>query len=62
MNKAKRTIDYTVSGQVTLRDLRRIVEETLIIDENSKVDFPREAGQRDAEYVHIVITEDFPNA
>jgi len=62
MQKAKRTIDYTIASSPTLADLRRIVKETETIDEKSRVEFPREQGQRDAEYVHVVITEEFPNA
>lgn len=56
----KRVIDYDLPENVTLGDIRQIVNETLTIDDNARVQFPRTTGQRDAEHVKFLITEEWP--
>jgi hypothetical protein len=58
MNTPKRIIDYTLSSQTRLSDLREIVAETQTLRGDSEVEFPRFVGQGGtADYNHIVITE-----
>jgi hypothetical protein len=56
----KRVIDYNLPENITLGDIRQIVNETLTLSDSAHVDLPRTAGQRDAEHTRFVITEDWP--
>jgi hypothetical protein len=58
MKNTKRIVDYTLGITPRLQDLREIVAETQQLSGESRLEFPRFVGQRDEEYLHIVITED----
>lgn len=56
----KRVIDYDLPENVTLGDIRQIVNETLTLSDQARVQFPRTMGQRDAESIKFLITEEWP--
>lgn len=58
LHNAKRVVDYTLETVTRLSDLRQIVAETQALDGTSTVEFPRFVGQREQEYIHLVITEE----
>lgn len=57
--RSKRFIDFTIpNNQLTISDLRQIVAQTNDVVATSSVEFRVEEGQRDAQYLHVIITED----
>lgn len=60
MQSGKRTIEYNLPEKLTLADFRRIVRETESLKDETKVDLPRSIGQRDAESIRFVLTEEWP--
>lgn len=55
--RAIRTIDYRLGESISLDDLRTVVDETREVDGGSVVSIEVEAGQRDAQYYHLIIRE-----
>jgi hypothetical protein len=60
MQPGKRTIEYTLPSAITLADFRQIVRDTEELEGDSRIELPRSMGQLDAEYVRVIITEEWP--
>lgn len=60
MQAGKRTIEYSLPSAITLADIRRIVRETESLKDETRVELPRTLGQRDQEYVKVILTEEWP--
>lgn len=57
MAAVTKTIDYRLGEHITLEDLRRIVDDTADLPDETVISHEVEAGQRDAEYHHLIIRQ-----
>lgn len=55
MQKIKDIIEYAMSSNPTLEDLRELVRDTEELSPDTKIKFERHEGQRDSETFSIIV-------